>query len=308
MFSRLRECENLRAVPAFTLILTLLACTAFTGPTSGQQLKTREDRPAPPAILSIIPSQAEPGMIVTLYGSGFTDTTRVFMGNSEAQTSVDGPKQLSFAIPDMAPGLYGLYLKRDDGAISKVYRFSVTPRTPSVTSVSPDKIYSCSSSGGREVQISGGNFQEGSQVLFDGAVIKSSVTSSETISINVPQVAGGLHTIQVKNPGGTLSSSVAIFVDSKPEITGITQGEYYVNYYNLIIDGRNFQGNSTVVVEGKSMVPSSVNYADREKVIYVDCNRIIYQRHPYDTDVKNFTVQVINSSGETSSAVQVSAP
>ncbi|MRS01636.1 transcription factor [bacterium] len=308
MFSRPRRCDNLKAVPALTLIFAFLAFAAMTGSAFGQQLKTREDRPAPPAILSIIPSQAEPGMNVTLYGSGFTDTTRAFMGNTEAATSVDGPKQLSFEIPDMAPGLYGLYLRRDDGAISKVYRFSVTPRTPSVTSVSPDRVYACNDTGAREVHISGENFLAGSQVLFDGAVIKSRFSSSESLHIVVPQVAGGLHTIQVKNPGGTLSSSIGIFIDSKPEITGISQGEYYVNYYNLIIDGRNFQGNSTVVVEGKSMTPSSVNWADRENVVYVDCNRIIYRRHPYSSDVKNFTVQVINPNGETSSVMQVSAP
>lgn len=298
----------MKAIPAFTLILTFLAFSAITGPACGQQPKTREDRTAPPAILSIIPSQAEPGMNVTLYGSGFTDTTRAFMGNTEAATIIDSPKQLSFEIPDMAPGLYGLYLRRDDGAISKVYRFSVTPRTPSVTAVSPDRVYACNDTGAREVQISGDNFQAGSQVLFDGAVIKSRFSSSESLSIVAPQVAGGLHTIQVKNPGGTLSSSIGIFIDSKPEITGISQGEYYVNYYNLIIDGRNFQSNSTVVVEGKSMTPSSVNWADRENVVYVSCNRIIYRRHPYSSDIKNFTVQVINSNGETSSVMQVSAP
>lgn len=298
----------MKAVPAFTLIFIFLAFAALTDPAYGQQLKAREDRPAPPAILSIIPSQAEPGMNVTLYGSGFTDTTRAFMGNTEAATRVDGPKQLSFEIPDMAPGLYGLYLRRDDGAISKVYRFSVTPRTPSVTSVSPDRIYACTDTGGREVHISGENFQRGSQVLFDGAVIKSRVASSESITIDVPRVAGGLHTLQVKNPGGTNSSSIALFIDSKPEISSITQGENFVNYYNLIIDGRNFQNNSTIVVEGRSMTPSAVNWADRENVIYVDCNRIIYRRHPYSSDVKDFTVQVINSNGEMSSVVQVSAP
>jgi len=56
------------------------------------------------------------------------------------------------------------------------------------------------------------------------------------------------------------------------------------------------------------MTPSAVNLADRESVIYVDCNRIIYNRYPYDTVVKSFTVQIINANGEMTSAVQVSAP
>jgi hypothetical protein len=61
-------------------------------------------------------------------------------------------------------------------------------------------------------------------------------------------------------------------------------------------------------VEGKSMTPSSVNPVERERVIYGGCNRIIYQRHPYDTAEKSFTVQVINPNGESSSVIEVSAP
>jgi hypothetical protein len=247
-------------------------------------------------------------MSVTLFGSGFSEATHVLLGALQAQTTVQGPNQLSFEIPDLAPGLYGLFVRREDGVVSKGYRFSVTPRTPVVTSLSPDKISACTPNEEREVQISGENFLKGSQVLLDGAVIRSRFESTGSISVHIPQIVGGLHAVQVQNPGGTLSSSLALIIDSKPEITSVTQGEDYVNYYDLIIEGRNLQSNSTVVVEGKSMIPASANPADRENVIYVDCNRIIYQRYPYDSSVKSFTLQVLNPNGESSSVVQVSAP
>ena len=307
MFAILSKPDRMRAVPLIILAV-LLMCCALSGPAEGQLQGNREGRPVPVTILSIIPSQAEPGMSVTLYGSGFSNETHVLLGPLEAPTTVQGPKQLSFEIPDLAPGLYGLFVRREDGTVSKGYRFSVTPRTPSATSLTPDKIYACSPDTERVVQISGGNFLPSSQVLFDGAVIKSRFESAENISIQIPRIASGLHTVQVKNPGGTLSSSLALFIDSKPEITGIIQGENYVNYYDLIIEGRNLQSNSKVVVEGKSMTAAAVNPVEREKVIYVDCNRIIYQRHPYDSAEKSFTVQVINPNGESSSVVEVSAP
>jgi len=307
MFARLRKSNKFRSAQVLILLSMLMVITLWDIAT-GQQLSTREERSSRVTILSIIPSQAEPGMSVTLYGSGFSDATHVLLGPMEAQTTVQGPKQLSFEIPDLAPGLYGLFVRREDGIVSKGYRFSVTPRTPSVTSLTPDKIFSCASDGEREVQISGNNFLKSSQVLFDGAVIKSRFESTEAISFPPPRIAGGLHTVQVKNPGGVLSSSLALFIDSKPEITGIIQGENYVTYYNLIIEGRNLQSNSQVVVEGKSMTPASVNPSDREKVIYVGCNRIIYQRYPYDSAEKNFTVQILNANGESSSVVEVSAP
>ncbi|RQW86774.1 MAG: transcription factor [Geobacter sp.] len=307
MFSKIKKLNEFRPVSAMLLVPLLLLIMPWNI-AAGQPLDIRANGRVPVTILSIIPSQAEPGMSVTLYGSGFNDATHVLIGPMEAQTNVLGPKQLSFEIPDLAPGLYGLFVRRDDGAVSKGYRFSITPRTPSVTSLTPDKIFACTTNEEREVVISGSNFLRSSQVLFDGAVIKSRFESSEAIAIHIPRIAGGLHTVQVKNPGGTLSSSLALFIDSKPEITGIIQGENYVNYYDLIIEGRNLQSSSKVVVEGKSMTASAVNPVEREKVIYVDCNRIIYQRHPYDSAEKSFTVQVINPNGESSEVIQVSAP
>ena len=288
MFARIRKSATIKTVPVMMLV-SMLILTALWEVAAGQTSGIREERPKSVTILSIIPSQAEPGMSVTLYGSGFSEATHVLLGALEAQTTVQGPKQLSFEIPDLAPGLYGLFVRREDGVVSKGYRFSVTPRTPVVTSLTPDKIFACTPNEEREVQISGENFLKGSQVLLDGAVIRSRFESTESISVHIPQIVGGLHAVQVQNPGGTLSSSLALFIDSKPEITSVIQGEDYVNYYNLIIEGRNLQSNSTVVVEGKSMTPASLNLSDREKVIYVDCNRIIYQRYPYDSAVKSFT-------------------
>jgi hypothetical protein len=307
MFTRIRKSATIKTVPVMILV-SMLLLTALWEVAAGQTSENRSERPNSVTILSIIPSQAEPGMSVTLYGSGFSEATRVLLGALEAQTTVQGPKQLSFEIPDLAPGLYGLFVRREDGVVSKGYRFSVTPRTPVVTSLTPDTIFACTPNEEREVQISGENFLKGSQVLLDGAVIRSRFESSGYISVHIPQIVGGLHAIQVQNPGGTLSSSLALIIDSKPEITSVTQGEDYVNSYNLIIEGRNLQSNSTVVVEGKSMIPASANPADREKVIYVDCNRIIYQRYPYDSAVKSFTLQVLNPNGESSSVVEVSAP
>jgi hypothetical protein len=307
MFAKIRKSDNFRSVPVMILASMLLLIT-LQGIALGQPPALREGRSTPVTILSIVPSQAEPGMSVTLYGSGFSNDTRVLLGPVEVQTTVQGPKQLSFEIPDMAPGVYGLFVRREDGVVSKGYRFSVTSRTPVVTSLTPDKVFACSTNDERVVQISGGNFLTSSQVLFDGVVIKSRFESTEALSFQAPRIAGGLHAVQVMNPGGTLSSSLALFIDSKPEITGVVQGENYVNYYNLIIEGRNLQSNSTVVVEGKSMTPASANPADREQVIYIGCNKIIYQRHPYDSTVKDFTVQVLNANGESSSVIQVSAP
>jgi hypothetical protein len=275
-------------------------------------------------ILSIIPAQGEPGITVTLYGTGFSERTTVFLANTELSAKAAGSQQLSFDIPKLDPGLYALFLKREDGTASRPYNFTVLPVRPVASSLSPDEIHACSTGRDRDVIITGLNFRERSQVLFDGAAIRSRYLSAESLSFIVPQVAGGLHQVQVKNPEDTVSGQLGLLIDSRPEITGFNLGDTYVNYYNLIIEGRNFMQNSSLVVteertleetpsrlsvDVRRISSGAANSTEREQIIFINCNRIIYQRQPYSTVPKNFKIQVISpGSGGESSIVSVSAP
>ena len=283
-----------------------------------------EKEKAPPVtILSIIPAQGEPGTTVTLYGTGFSQKTTVFLANMELQATVIGPQQLSFEIPKLESGLYALFLKREDGTTSKAYSFTLLPLKPTVVSLSPDTVYACATGRDRDVAVAGHNFREGSQVMFDGAAIRSRFSSPETLYFMAPQIAGGLHQVQVKNPDDTVSGVLGLVIDARPEISGVIRGDEYVNYYNLIIEGRNFQQNSMVVVmeertieetpsrlavDVKRITSGSGSVTEREQILFINCNKIIYQRHPYSTLPKNFSVQVINPDGGESSVVSVSAP
>jgi IPT/TIG domain len=312
----------------FCLMFNLLAASAAPGATGNDKAGTktsqaREEQALPLTILSIIPTQGEPGMSVTLSGSGFTDNTVVFLGNTEVPTEVMGPKQLSFTIPKLHHGLYALFLRRGDEATSRAYNFTVLAPKPVVYSLAPDTIPDCAADRDREVVITGRNFQERSQVLFDGAAIRGRFISPDTFAFTVPRIAPGLHQVQVKNPEDTLSGAQGLFIDGRPEIQTINAGTEYVNYYNLVIDGRNFRQDSTLVIteereieptglqpayEVKRLRGGTANATERERVIYVNCNQIIYQRYPYSTALKNFKVQIVNPGGEESSVVQVSAP
>ena len=268
-----------------------------------------EEQSPPINILSIIPAQGEPGVTVTLSGTGFTDKTIAFLGSVSAPTKVLGPKILTFDIPELPAGLYALFLKREDGATSKPYNFILQAQKPVATSLSPDTIYNCATGKDREVVVSGRNFHEGAQVLLDGAAIKNRTLSRESISFNVPsQLFSGLHQVQVKNPTDEVSGPVALFINSKPEILRVSQGEEFVNYYELIIEGQNFLQGSTLVVDGARLNSGAGPAGERERIIYIDCNRLIYQRHPYDSSQKSFRVQVTNPNGEESPVVTVNAP
>ncbi|UFS72735.1 IPT/TIG domain-containing protein [Geomonas sp. RF6] len=260
------------------------------------------------AVLSIIPAQAEPGMTVTMSGTGFTDRTVAFLGSSQLPTRVINPKLLSVDIPDLAPGLYALFLKREDGSTSKPYNFLIQPLKPVVAGLTPETVYQCARGREREVTVLGKNFLPGSQVIFDGGAIGTRFISSDSISFTAPGVAGGLHQVQVKNPSEAVSGSAALYIEGKPEIFNITVGNDFVNFYELIISGRNFTSDSVLVVDGDKVGSGRPAVGDRDRVIYIGCEQLIYQRYPYDPTAKEHRLQVQNPGGEGSSVISLSAP
>ncbi len=296
------------------LLATLIPYTSI--PAEGAPLKkgakksvpaaaAKEEPVTPYTILSIIPSQGEPGRKVNLMGSGFSTDTLAWLGTTAVPTSVLNDKQIEFEIPRIDPGLYALYLKRPDGAISKIYNFPILAPKPVIDAITPDTVFGCAPDQERAVTLSGKNFQESSALLFDGGAVRSSFTSPEALSFTVPHnVLGGQHNIQIKNSNDIVSGTVAFYIDMKPVIHAVHQGEERVNSYDLVLEGHNFQQGSSVVVDGRQVY----NGTDREKIRFVNCSRIIYERSPYDRSTKSLRIQVINPNGEESPVATVSAP
>jgi len=312
-------------VIALAVVTLLSAATVQGAPlakTSKKAAKPAEkSAPSPsPNILSIIPAQGEPNITVTLSGTGFTAKTVAFLGTTEVPTTVVGPELLSFTIPKLPSGLYALFLKREDGATSRTYNFSIQPQKPFVESLSPDSISVCSTAGERVVTITGRNFQTSSQVLFDGSAVRSTFGSTESLTFTVPQATGGLHQVQVKNPEDTLTTPMTLAILAKPEIYSVSRGDGTVTYYKLVIEGKNFQPGATIVVEesslqvglnagaGKRLAAGATSSGEREFLTFVDCSKLIYQRYPADPTDKDLRIQVFNPNGEVSSVVQVTAP
>jgi hypothetical protein len=265
---------------------------------------------AAPAILSIIPAQAEPGSRVMLFGSGFGDMSSVFLGSVEIPASIANGKQVEFTVPDqLEPGLYALYLKRSDGIVSRAYTFTVQPLRPVLTHLAPDQISACFQGEEREVFAYGQNFSKKSLLFFDGAGIRSRLISSEFIVFSVPQVTGGLHPVMVKNSSENSSLPLALIIETRPVIIQVTVGDDHVSYYELIIDGKNFHQNSSLYVDGQRIGGrGGQEVSEREQVNYQDCTRLIYLRHPYSPVSKVFQIQVVNQDGEGSQVVSVNAP
>ena len=249
-----------------TLLITItLLCAGNAGVFAAvrpQRVKSPaapDSAPAPaaaaaPAILSIIPAQAEPGGKVMMSGSGFGTQASAFLGSVEMPARVVDGRQVEFSIPtQLEPGLYALYLKRSDGAVSRPYNFTILPLRPVLNGLSPDMIGSCSQGAEREVLALGQNFLEKSQIVFDGAVLKSRYVSSEALTFGVPNVVGGLHQVFVRNSPENSTVALGLMIETKPEIVQVMIGSQYVNYYELAIVGRNFQQNSSIYVDGQKI-------------------------------------------------------
>lgn len=272
-----------------------------------------EERSAPArlpslTVLSIIPAQGEPGMTVTLNGGGFTEKTTAFLGATEVKSTPLGDKAFSLLIPDLPPGVYALYLKREDGVNSRPYNFAVQPLHPSVTTLTPDHIDACSAGREREVTVNGSNFRKGAQVVLDGGGIGTRFISTEAVAFVTPQLPPGLHQVLVKNASGASSEPLALIVDSKPEIATVAIGGNFVSYYEMVVTGRNFQQGSTLVVNGNRVGTGQPAVGDRDNLVFVGCSQIIYQRHPYDMAPKELRMQIVNPNGEESGVVLITAP
>jgi len=260
------------------------------------------------SVLSIIPAQGEPGMTVTMNGSGFTGATQAFLGSRELPVNVVGSRVLTLELPDLPPGVYALYLRREDGSTSRPYNFALQPQKPVASALSPDTVSTCAAGREREVVLNGANFRDGARVLLDGAAIATRFISPSALSFLAPQLPSGMHQVQVKNPSDALSGTLALFLESKPEILSVAVGGEYVSSYELVVHGKNFQQTSMLVADGIRIGTEQRVAGEREQLIFVGCNQIIYQRHPYDPTPKNIRLQVVNQNGEESGVFSISAP
>lgn len=284
---------------------------AETEPAQRQRANTQVSQPAavPVSILSIIPVQAEPQARVMLFGSGFGESATVFLGAPRSRRRSPMVVRPNSTSPQLEPGLYALYLKRSDGNIGRPYNFTVLPLRPVLSGLTPDQINSCAQGREREVTALGRNFTERSQLFFDGAAIRSRFISPGEIVFSVPQVAGGLHHVMVKDTPENASVTQGLTIETRPEITQVTVGTEYVNYYELLVEGRNFNQDSSIYVDGQRIGgPSRQESGERERVIYIDCGHLVYLRFPYSPVNKDFRLQVVSRNGEGSQVVTVTAP
>lgn len=279
-------------------------------------------------ITSIYPEVAYSGTPVTVIGGPFSSAVRVDLAGRQLRPSSIGSRQLVFITPPLPVGEYALFLR--DGAQTSKQTFSLRIELPPpvISSISPSNLDECSTPEQRQVSLRGDNIQPGAQLLLDGAVIPFHREDELSFSFTPPPLRAGSYGLQLVNPDGKKSLPHTLWFSSLPEIESVSEGENFVNYYQVVIRGKNFFHNSVLLVNeypggfddlpprqrfipvqgGAAFSGDQARLSQSESLSYRDCHTLIYNRYPPTGQAMRLVLRVGNPDGQQTEPYEVFLP
>ncbi|NLC71105.1 MAG: hypothetical protein GX751_07095 [Desulfuromonadaceae bacterium] len=259
-------------------------------------------------ILSVSPTSVQPGNVVRLTGGPFPPGVTVRIGSETVIPSMVRERELTFIIPPVPEGEYLLSLLPNGVSSGQVFTLKVTEKLPVILSLNLTSVDECQRPENSQIEVEGENFSAGSALLLDGSPAPSRWESPSRMILLLPQLRGGSHDLQVITPGERRSLPRAFLVNDRPEIFSAYQGEDRVNSYEVIIQGRNFLPQSTLLVDGTPIARSAALPAQTGQLRYIDCENMIYVRYPYSRTPKPVNLQIINPNGRQSNPFSLNIP
>ena len=198
----------------------------------------------------IAPNRGAPGTLVAIGGGPFSAQSRPVLGEQQIIPLQVTGNRIEFSIPYLPPGTYQLAVRDNSDSTAQSYSFEVLAPTPQLTEIVPSNLDACSSDPEIRIQITGRNFVPGAALLVNDNAVPSEVLSPNRIEAQLrPIQQPGVYGVAVRNPDGATSLPHSLWVDNLPEIISVERGGDFVNYYEVIIRGKNFQYNSTLVIK-----------------------------------------------------------
>lgn len=168
------------------------------------------------AIASFSPASGAVGSQVTLTGTGFVGTSRVYVGDVSAVFQVNSDTQLTVTVPPGAPSARIAVVTAAGYSYSNGDFTVQASAAPSVTRFSP-----AAAGSGAQVNIYGAGFAGVTEVLFNGVRAYATARGDGHLVTYVPDSAT-TGNIEVKNALGTGTSSTAFTVLPPPIITAMS--------------------------------------------------------------------------------------
>ena len=281
-------------------------------------------------VMSLAPVRGTPGTLVAVSGGPFSPETQVFLGEQYIAPLQSLENILEFSIPYLPPGKYILSVQDNGIPAQQTYQFEVMAPAPQLTKIYPSTLDICTINKEYQIQVNGRNFLPGAVLLVNGNTVPSQTLSSTNLEAQLPGIQQpGVYGISVRNPDGAASLPQSLWVNSIPGINSVERGTDFVNYYEVIIHGKNFLFNSTLVVREPqdktigqaysqlSFVPRNSSTSQtgdnivapqKNRLIFVDCQTLVYHRYPSNFQSKELGLRVLNPDGHTTAQHYVTLP
>jgi hypothetical protein len=227
-----------------------------------------------PDAQSVIPSHATAGsgdMVVTVTGTGFTQTSVIRFGGGSRPTTYISTTKLSATMTSQILSNAGqvfvtVFNPTPGGGTSGIVGFFIDNPTPTLASISPNS--ATAGSGALTMTATGTSFQQAySSIQFAGTTLVTTFVSSTTLTATVPASAlatGGLPAVRVFTdlPGGGASASRTFTVNNPaPVIASIVPAAKIVGdvQFSLAVNGSGFVPTSSVQVDGSGRATTFVD-------------------------------------------------
>jgi hypothetical protein len=200
--------------------------TPGTPPTTpGTSATPEASATAVPVAVTLSTQSGLPGATITANGAGFKPGEPVdvsFNGASVGSPTVNtgGTFSLSFTVPNLGPGQYGVLAKGQTSGLTATTSFTVNQGSASLTFSVPQ------AAPGASLTVSGSGFQPGEtvQLSFNGAAVGSATVDTKgavSVTFVVPSLAPGEYGVDAKgqSSGTTASASYTVLASATPVAT-----------------------------------------------------------------------------------------
>ncbi len=222
---------------------------------------------APPTItgLSASSDTTAGGTLLTITGTNYSTATRVSFGSAVVYDfSIVSNTTITVFVPIHAAGAANVTVTNTDGTSSaSSFNYTSTSSTPTVTGLSPT---SGPTGGGTSVTLTGTNFTNVLDVLFDGTAAGSIVVNSATsITATAPAHTSGAINVTVATTDGissTGSGNLYTYNATAPTVTGLSPSSGPTGGgTTIVLTGANLNGAITVKFNGVNAPSFTVDSA-----------------------------------------------
>jgi len=258
-------------------------------------------------ITSLRPTTAAPGDIATLSGNNWPEEFQLLLGETVVPFEAFSADAVRFRIPDLPAGEYLISYRVAGDVNSTPTRFTLRllAAAPLIDRIIPEQVPVCREAG-VDIVIQGRHLDAAAQALLDDGILRIKSRSTGNITIELPQLAAGLHRLQLINRDGQKSLAATLEVTGRPQIDQLQIEDDQVVSYPIRIIGVNFTPQSRLLVNGTEVVnhPGILKEGD-DRVSYLDCNTLLYQRYPLTGQTRDLQFQVQNPDGQASNSVSL---